>query len=213
MRAGSSLMLFLILAGVFPSAFSQQSCLPWPAVNGDGIGPFDYTSHRAKKQWLTNIEGNHFNRDVRTLRKGQSSVYVGNDLHFVLHRFPNHHPALDAMMRLGAKERKERPPGTPETVECYLYRATVFAPEDAIAKTLYGIYLLKLDKRKKALEQLTKAHELSPDERNIHYNLGLLHFREKNYEKAKVHAKRAYELGFPLEGLKKQLQSVGAWDG
>jgi tetratricopeptide (TPR) repeat protein len=209
----SSLFLLALLAvAVSPLAFSQP-CSPWPAINGDGIGPFDYSDHQAKAKWLKNIEGNHFNRNVRTLNKGQSSAYVGNDIHFVLHRFPNHHPALDAMMRLGAKERKERPSGTPETVECYLYRAVVFAPEDAVAKSLYGIYLLKLGKRKDALEQLTSANELRPDDRNIHYNLGLLYFDEKNYDKAKQHAQRAYELGFPLQGLKKKLQSVGAWDG
>jgi tetratricopeptide (TPR) repeat protein len=213
MRASSSLILFVILVAAVPNAFSQQPCLPWPAVNGDGIGPFSYADHKARARYLANVELHHFNQDVRTLRKGQSSAYPGNDLHFVLHRFPNHHPALDAMIRLAAKERKERPAGTPETVECYLYRATVFAPADAVAKGLYGVYLLKLGKRKAALEELTTANELRPDNGNVHYNLGLLYFDEKNYDKAKEHAKRAYELGFPLEGLKKKLQSVGAWNG
>ena len=194
------------------AAISRQPCPPWPAVNGDGIGPFDYNNPN-NATWLRNVDGNHFNHDVRTLRKGQSSAFVGADLHFILHRFPNHHRALDAMMRLSDKEKKARPAGASETLECYLYRAAVFAPEDPIPVTIYGIHLLKLGKRKEALEQLTAAEKLKPDDRNVHYNLGLLYFDEKNYAKSREHAKRAYELGFPLGGLRSKLQSVGAWDG
>jgi tetratricopeptide (TPR) repeat protein len=212
MRARSSLILIAILMAAVPNAFSQQPCPPAPAVNPDGIGPFDYTDP-AQSKMLRNVNTNHFNHNVRTLRKGQTSDFISRDLDYALRRFPNHHRALDAMVRLAAKERKERPDGAPENVECYLYRATVFAQEDAVAKTLYGIYLFKRGKRKDALEQFTSAKELRPDDRNIHYNLGVLYFDEKNYDKAKQHAKRAYELGFPLEGLKKKLQSVGAWDG
>ena len=210
---GSLPVILLVLFALAPlDASSQRSCAPWPAVNGDGIGPFDYTDP-AQANWLRNVNANHFDQNVRALVKGQSAAHVSQDLHFVLHRFPNHHPALDAMMRLADKQQRQQPSGSPENVECYLYRATVFAPNDPVSKTLYGIQLLKLRKHKEALVQLTAAHELRPDDRNIHYNLALLYFDEKNYNKSKEHAKRAYELGFPLPGLKKKLQSVNAWDG
>ena len=212
MRAKLLLIFVAFHVLAVPNAFPQEPCPPWPAINGDGIGPYDYTD-RTKSRWLSNVNTNHFDQNVRTLRKGQTTAHVGADLHFILHRFPNHHPALDAMIRLSEKEKKKRPDGAPVNVECYLYRATVFSPEDVVAKGLYSVYLLKLGKREAALEQLTIANKLRPDNRNIHYNLGLLYFDEKNYEKAREHAKRAYELGFPLEGLKKKLQSVGAWEG
>lgn len=211
MLANSSLIIFACLLLIVSNAFSQQPCSPAPAVNADGVGPFDYTNPVNSKR-VANVNNNHFNRNVRSLRKAQTAAHVGSDIDFILRAFPNHHPALDAMMRLAAKEGKERPDGALVSVECYLYRATVFAPEDAIAKGLYGVYLLKAGKRKQALEQLTTANELRPDDRNIHYNLGLLYFDDKDYDKAKQHAKRAYELGFPLEGLKKKLKTAGAWD-
>jgi tetratricopeptide (TPR) repeat protein len=211
MLAYSSLILFACLALIVPNAFSQQPCPPAPAANADGVGPFDYINPANSKR-AAHVNHNHFNQNVRTLRKGQTAAHVGEDLDFILRAFPNHHPALDAMMRLAVKEGKAQPVGTPVSVECYLFRATAFAPQDAIAKGLYGVYLLKIGKRKQALEELTTANELRPDDRNIHYNLGLLYFDEKDYDKAKQHAKRAYELGFPLEGLKKKLKTAGAWD-
>jgi hypothetical protein len=36
--------------------------------------------------------------------------------------------------------------------------------------------------------------------------------QKKNYEQAKIYAKKAYELGFPLPGLKNQLIQAGKWD-
>ena len=212
MRAVLPVMLLVLFSLAPLAAFAQAPCQPWPPVNGDGIGPFDYTDP-AQANWLKNVNNNHFDQNVRGLVKGQSAAHVSQDLHFVLHRFPNHHPALHAMMRLADKEQKQKPNGSPENVECYLYRATVFAPNDPVSKTLYGIQLLKLRKHKEALVQLTAAHELRPDDRNVHYNLALLYFDEKNYNKSKEHAKRAYELGFPMQGLKKKLQAVNAWDG
>jgi tetratricopeptide (TPR) repeat protein len=206
----------LVLAGMlmlgYSYAHAQQPCPPWPTVNGDGIGPFDYRDG-SKRNWLANVNANHFNNDVRSLRKGQSSAHIAGDLHFILHRFPNHPGALEAMIRLGERQKRAKPSGAIETVECYIYRAALFAPGDVNVRALYGLYLSKAGKRKQALEQLVAANKLAPDSRNIHYNLGLLYFDEKDYDKAKEHAKRAYDLGFPLEGLKKKLQSVGAWEG
>jgi hypothetical protein len=36
--------------------------------------------------------------------------------------------------------------------------------------------------------------------------------QKKDYDLAKTHAKKAYELGFPLPGLKNQLIKVGKWE-
>lgn len=212
MRANSSLILLLaFLALAVPNAFSQP-CGPAPAVNSDGIGPYNYTDPAWRDLLKNNVERNHFNQDVETLRRGISGP-LGGEIDYVLNKFPNHHRALHAMMRLGEKERTARPRGARASVECYLYRAVTFAPEDAVSKLLYGIHLQKLGRREAALEQLTTANERRPDDPNIHYNLGLLYFDAKNYAKAGEHAKRAYALGFPLEGLKNKLKSVGAWKG
>jgi tetratricopeptide (TPR) repeat protein len=185
-------------------------CPPWPSVNEDGLGPFDYRDPKRADLLYNNVERNHFNSNVQTLRGGQTAA-IGADLHFVLHRFPNHPKALETMMRLSERERRERPRGALHDVECYLYRATVFSPYDATAKTLYGIYLLKKKKSDEALVQLNEANALNSEDVNVHYNLGLLHLQQKNYEKAALHAKKAYALGLPLPGLRERLRQAGAW--
>jgi Flp pilus assembly protein TadD len=72
--------------------------------------------------------------------------------------------------------------------------------------------LLKAGQVDQATEQLKEAHNLQPDNPTINYNLGLLYVQRKNYEEAKNYAKKAYELGFPLPGLKNQLMQAGKWE-
>jgi tetratricopeptide (TPR) repeat protein len=43
----------------------------------------------------------------------------------------------------------------------------------------------------------------------VHYFLGLVLLDLKDYEGARSHAERAYELGYPLPGLARKLASVG----
>ena len=62
-----------------------------------------------------------------------------------------------------------------------------------------------------ALEQFRRGLELAPDNANLHYNIGLTYFELKDYDNALVHAKRAYELGFPLPGLRNKLQAAKRW--
>ncbi len=49
------------------------------------------------------------------------------------------------------------------------------------------------------------------DDANVHYNLGLAYVDLKQYDKALLSAHKAYQLGFPLMGLKNRLQRAGAW--
>ncbi len=43
----------------------------------------------------------------------------------------------------------------------------------------------------------------------IHYFLGLVYLKLKDLDNASAHAKRAYELGYPLQGLRRQLNAAG----
>jgi len=45
----------------------------------------------------------------------------------------------------------------------------------------------------------------------ISYNLGLICLELKDFDAATTYAKRAYELGYPLPGLKNKLQKLGRW--
>jgi tetratricopeptide (TPR) repeat protein len=79
---------------------------------------------------------------------------------------------------------------------------------------IYGNYLLKLDGRiDDAIEQYDEAVKLQPENANINYNLGLVYLKKKDYEQSIVYAKKAYELGFPLPGLRNKLMKTGKWDG
>jgi uncharacterized protein HemY len=72
--------------------------------------------------------------------------------------------------------------------------------------------LLKAGQTDKATEQLEVAVNLEPENPNINYNLGLLYVQKKDYEQAKIYAKKAYDLGFPLPGLKNKLMEAGKWE-
>ena len=85
-------------------------------------------------------------------------------------------------------------------------------PNDAIVRMVYGNYLLKAGQMNDAVEQLQAAADLDPENPTNSYNAGLEYIQKKDYDKARIHAKRAYELGFPLPGLKNQLIKAGKWD-
>lgn len=162
-------------------------------------------------QRLITVERNHFNSDVRNLIKGQSVAYPGGDIMFVLGHFPNHIPALEALVRLSFRERTAKPPGIRNPVHCTLERSIAFRPEDPTIRTLYGVYLARMKQNDRAIEQLEKAEEGRPNDANVLYNLGLLYFDKKDYDRSVAYAKRAYDLGFPLPGLKDKLAGIGRW--
>lgn len=177
----------------------------------DRYGPFDYRT--ATKEKLALVESEHFTSNIRNLIKGRSGK-LGSELNYTLHAFPNHHLALQAMARLSLREKDTKPLDAEYTVECYFDRGMRYRPGDAIVRMLYAHYLLKLGGRKDdAMKQYQEAIKLQPENANINYNLGLLYLKEKNYEQATEYAKKAYELGFPLPGLRKSLMKMGKWDG
>ena len=115
------------------------------------------------------------------------------------------------MVNLGGKLRTNRPQGADFTIACYFDRAIRFAPDDGTVYLLYGIYLSRSGNKQEALKQLKSAESYTKDDANVQYNLGLAYLDIKDYPNALLHAQRAYELGFALPGLKKQLQDAGQW--
>lgn len=204
-------------SGAIAGAVLVLSCLCGPslaqenAACGDfksGYGPFDYRTASLKDKEI--VERHHFTADVENLRRGESGT-LGGDLSYTLRAFPNHPRALLSMMKLGEKAKTEQPRGAAYTVECFFERATRFAPDDGTARLLAGIYLSKKGRKQEAIKQLEIAQELAGQDANIHYNLGLAYFDLKNYEKALLHAQKAYALGFPLPGLRDKLKGAGKW--
>lgn len=179
-----------------------------PHDNGDAFGPFDY---RTATEFQRNIvEGAHFTPSVEMLRKGNSST-IGGDLDYTLNVFPNHVRALYAMTRLAKRLGTNQPPGARYLIECYYDRAVRFAPDDAMARALYGNYLAERGRATEAKQQLAVAEANAGSSGQVIYNLGLAYFELKEYNKAVVLAKKAQELGVQFTGLQQRLQRAGKW--
>jgi len=208
--SGISLIIILVVAPKLQAADNYCGELSPPEQNG----PYDYTNPINRQNGnLSIVESNHFDRDVKNLVKGITGD-LGGDIDYTLRSFPNHHPALQSMARLSLRDKEAKPEGSTYSVECWFERGIRFKPGDGMVRMIYAIYLLKLGGRHAdALEQYEVAISLEPGNANINYNLGLLYLKEKNYEQATVYAKKAYELGFPLPGLRNRLMKMGKWDG
>jgi tetratricopeptide (TPR) repeat protein len=178
-----------------------------PFVNH--FGPFDYRTATDATKHL--VESFHFNPGTEQLKNGFGTGYPAGDIAYTLHVFPNHPRALMAMARLGLRDKTPKPKWAAFSVECYFDRAMRFRPDDYNVYLVYGIYLMDLGKTQDAVTQLEHAAELSGENANVHYNLGLAYFALKNYEKALDQAHRAYALGFPLPGLRAKLEKAGKW--
>ncbi len=195
----------IILPLLCGSAQAADDCPPY--VKHDVGG--DYYNADDRKS-LTVVETFHFTPQVEQLVRG-STGKLGADISYTLEHFPNHPRALTAMSRLALRDKTTRPQGSHYTVECFFDRAIRFRPEDARVRMLFGSYLLAIGQSDPALEQLEEAARLEPSNPTAHYNLGLLYLRRKDYDKARASAQKAYGMGFPLPGLKKQLTAAGEW--
>jgi len=208
--------IFLFFLGI-GSAWAAPPC-------GDlakAYGPFDYTNPEHRSKNLEIVERFHFTLEVESLIRGKSA-YIWGDLDYTLRAFPNHHRALYAFVRYEIREREKskakgetyRPPSSddfPKTAECYLDRAIRWRPNDPNVRLIYGIYLQMIGKMNEALEQYKLSERIQPKSADLNYNMGLLYFDMRQYALAKEYAKRAYQLGYPLPGLRKKLAGVGQW--
>lgn len=173
------------------------------------IGPFDYTDPVDVAQKIPVVEQYHFNSDVENLVKGQTSAYIMQDLDYVLRAVPNHHRALYSVARYQLKTRQVDP--RYRSAECYFDRAMRFRPNDATVRLIHGIFLARKGDKVAALAEYKAALEIDPGSAEAHYNSGLLYLEMKDFDNARAHAHKAYELGYPLQGLKRKLERAGEW--
>lgn len=199
----------LMISAISTNLHSAPHCGELTIAYGETGG--DYTNSDHRKYKLPIVEKFHFTPNVENLIKGNSG-HLGGELTYTLERFPNHHRALVSFAKLGLRDKTPKPIGSRFSVECAFDRALRYKPGDGTVRMIYGNYLTKLGKNGEALEQLKEAISLQPEDPTINYNLGLLYMQKKDYEQAKTYAKKAYELGFPLPGLKNQLMQAGKWE-
>lgn len=191
----------------FATVLAQAANECGPVENYQSGG--DYTRPEDRQNLIV-VEQYHFTPNVERLIRGESGS-LGGDLDYTLLHFPNHHRALSAMARLGLRDKTGKPAGARYSIECYFDRAIRFRPDDATVRSVFGGYLLSLGQEERALEQLKEAARLAQDNATIHYNLGLLYLKMKDFPHAREAAQRAYQLGFPLPGLRNKLQAAGQW--
>ncbi len=191
---------------------TPASAVPSLSASGCGslenhFGPLDY---RVDKKSLPRVERAHFTPNIENLSSGNTGA-LGGELDYTLRAFPNHPRALMAMLRLGLRDHTDRPVGARYTVECWMIRAEAFRDDDPMVKMIYGVYLLKKGRAQEAVEKLEAADALSQNNANLYYNLGLAYMRLGRYQDALRNAHKAYALGFPLHGLRAQLERAGQW--
>lgn len=175
------------------------------------FGPFDYLDRFNLPKELNLVEIAHFTSDVENLIRGNTSSTPAGDLDYTLRAWPNHHRALVSLFKYSIREKSTQISGLKWPVECYFDRAIRMNAKDAQVRSIYSAFLSHHNRNREALEQLEVAANLEPDNATILYNLGLLYFKQKNYEKARHYAKQAYALDFPLSGLKNKLIRAGKW--
>lgn len=175
----------------------------------NAYGPFDYTNaeHRADK--IPIVDVNHFQPEIEALigSPGGLGTIMGA-LDYTLRAVPNHHRALATLaqytLRGGSRENFR-------STECYFDRAMRFKPDDGMVYLTFGGYLSRKHEYAQAEKQYATALALLPDSSEGHYNLGLLYLETGRPEKAKEEALLAYQLGYPLRGLRNRLARAGAW--
>jgi tetratricopeptide (TPR) repeat protein len=177
----------------------------------NSFGPYDYRKVTQMERDL--VENVHFNDQLRMLDtpRAHTDILIWGEFDYTLRAFPNHPKALGAIDRLSIILKNEKPQRARYTAECYFQRAVKFTPDDSQVRLAYGLYLIKRNRPADAIVQLEAAGTLAPDSRNVAYNLGLAYFKLKDYAKAREYAKRAYDQGYPLPGLRNLLEKEGQW--
>lgn len=200
-------LFFFLLNFFFPKQIIAETSDYACGALQNAYGPYDYRSDKDK---LPIVVGAHFTPEVANLIKGSSGP-IGGDIDYTLRAIPNHPAALLAMVRLGEKEKKNKPAGARYSVECYLNRANRFRNDDSMVKMIYASYLAKNGQGNDALRYLNDAADLGEESANLYYNMGLIYLDLKQYDKALTNAHRTYQMGFPLPGLRDRLKKAGKW--
>ena len=156
------------------------------------------------------VEVRHFPDNVERLVRGERGT-IGGDIAFTLRVFPNHPRALRSAAEWTRRNGGVMPKDMHYTLQCWFDRAIAYRPDDAQVRVLWAFELIKSKQTAAALEQTIVAEELAKGNPTLHYNVGLLYFELKQYDKSMANAKIAYEQGFNLPGLKDKLTKAGQW--
>lgn len=190
--------------------------------DGQGFGPYDFFDidepsdplYQQGRHW--EIKRLHRDRarsamdEVHPIDSKRYKIASG-ELDYTLRAIPNEPYALQYRIELEMMRRqnptrlisKDPPP------ECYLQRAIAYRPGQEHLRMLFGIYFNKIGMPAREMEQYRAALAVNPSSADAHYYLALALIKLDKPEEAVEHAQQAYDLGFPLPGVRKMLQSLG----
>jgi tetratricopeptide (TPR) repeat protein len=178
---------------------------------GTEYGPYDYTQRASYMGNLKLVEEYHFGPQVERLLAGQNNVDPIGDIDYTLRAWPNHHRALNSVIRLrlrsGSNAVYYQKSGY-GPAECYLQRAVNYSPKDAMVRMLFGILFHRMERYEEAMSQYQIAEKLQPKDLQIKYNLGLLMIDMEKLEEAAAYAAEVYQADFPLLGLQRKLSEL-----
>ncbi|MFW2132513.1 tetratricopeptide repeat protein [Ectothiorhodospira haloalkaliphila] len=113
------------------------------------------------------------------------------------------------MSRLVNREGTSQPRSARWPIECRFHWARLRNANDGMVSLIEGVHYHRLGNRAEARTHLKRAAELSPENPEVRYNVGLLLFRYGEHDAAYGHAKEAYAMGYPLPGLRNMLERAG----
>jgi len=230
MLSRSRTVVFLLLAWL--AAPMQAVAFDWTGMTldgvacsgkGQGFGPWDFydvndptdEKYEEGRWWEVKIIHQKPGLEALNAIPFDQIEYnrAADEFDYILRAFPNHPQILGAAIQLELKRRKHKTTlyrwQTPP--ECYLQRAKVFRPKQPHIDQLMGYYMQRLGRTEDALVYYNRALEIDPEYAEVYYNIGLAYFDIGKYDMALQNAHMAYELGFPLRGLRRRLERVGAW--
>ncbi|MBT1064849.1 tetratricopeptide repeat protein [Bowmanella sp. Y26] len=209
--------------GWFGNTLNGRQC----EGNSQGFGPYDYfevmASGKDSELWnkarLWEIDRIHYGKgnghvaDKSTLTEIDYKLAM-KEYDYTLRAYPNHVPALQAVMDLERRRERESairkvtivPFKTPP--ECYFQRAIQFQPGQAHLYLAYAVYLHRQKQYELAEHHYREAYKRDENPETA-YNLGLLLFNKGDYDEARRYYQLAREKKFPLDGLDRLLKAKG----
>lgn len=168
-------------------------------ASAEGVTPHDYYSRNYDPTLLDNVEKFHLPKARRQMQSEGTVQWAIADVEFVLAWFPNHPEALQLASQIAQMQ------GTPKAADKYYTRALQMYGDSGMTRLLYGLHLHRSGRLDKAIEAYHKAIELDPNNANAYYNLGLALLSQDKVAEAHEAAEHAYDLGYPLPGLRRLL--------
>jgi tetratricopeptide (TPR) repeat protein len=176
-------------------------------VDTNKLNDYRLRDSTERSRWaIQDVKKNHLDPAIRAMSQGHYTRSVRGDIAFILNWHPNHLPALKALIDYDAAGGKQY---DLRSTECYFQLARRFAPDDVNIPLYEGYYYWTMGKLDLAEQSYKTALVLDPEFAEAHYDLGLLYASKKDYATAVEHARVAYQLGYPLPGLRRKLASAG----